>query len=123
MATSLYFQKRDENEEITLEEWNSAIRTVDAVKPDSAPVTAKNPTTGETISISGATGDASLYFEEEKQWIKVFHFFRGKVTFTPPTLYPGESAGTEPVRVACRNLLEQLNDVMISVEGLEWDFS
>ena len=123
MSTSLHFQKRDESNEIALEEWNSAIAAVDAVKPDSEPVTARNPATGEVISMSGAPGDAALYFKDEKQWIKVFRFFRGRVSFSPPMLYPGESVETEPVRVACRALLEHLDNVVISVEGIEWDFS
>lgn len=125
MAYSLYIERN--NSEITLDEWIAAINQISGVRLDNDNVTAKNPKTGEKISISGNAGDASILFEssgflgfgKKSEWVKVFSFRRGKASFNATQDIESQK---NPTHIAATALAKLLNAQIAGDEGeiYEW---
>jgi hypothetical protein len=69
--------RRDEG--ISIEEWKRAVSSIPGLRLDDSPMTPRNPLTGETATIYGRDGDVAVLLDSE--WVKVFHYFEGRVRF------------------------------------------
>ncbi len=98
---------------ISIDEWLSAVNTTENLKIDVSDFIATNPITGAEIRIPGSSETAAVWFQESKEWIKVFRFWRGKVTFK------ADDWGNEnsPVRIVAFTLAQKLDAEIVGDEG------
>src|SRR5690349_7597148 len=81
MAYELHIKRSPRSPELTLEEWGEAIDGIKILRFNSDPVLARNPRTGAEVKVPGTPGDVEMYFEDEKEWIKIFHWADGSISF------------------------------------------
>jgi hypothetical protein len=96
---------------IPLDKWKRAVGGVPGVRLDVGSVTVTNPGTGERVTVDGCDGDAAVLFEGE--WIKVFRFSGGRVSFKSVDL--GDPANA--VARAASALAEILSANIIGDDG------
>jgi hypothetical protein len=111
MAYSLYI-KRDSP--ITVDEWLSAVDTIENLRIDESDTVGVNPKTGAEIRIPGRTKkEVALWFPESEEWIKVFFFWRGKILLKPNDWDNPKS----PVRNKAFELARKLNAEIVGDNG------
>lgn len=98
---------------IPIEEWTRAVASVPNVRLDDSPMTATNPMTGETVTVDGRDGDAAVLLDGE--WVKVFHFFEGRVRFEAGEL----DDPNDPIARAAFSLARILSVRVIGADGNE----
>jgi len=111
----------------TLDEWIEQVTKQDGVKLVETGVEAKNPTTGETISIEGRPGDVAVLFPtteflgfgRKAEWRTCIRFFRNKASFNAT---PELESPLSPLRVAASSLAAALGAKIVGDEGevYEW---
>lgn len=67
---------------IALEEWRAIVDADPELKHDEGATRISNPATGEEIGIAGQVGTAAMCVKG--QWVRVFSWSRGKVSFKAP---------------------------------------
>jgi len=110
MAYELHIER---NPPITADEWLNVTETTDGVKIDESYDVAINPITGKEIRILSLPETAAVWFSDSEEWIKVFRFRRGRISFKAhvwdnPKL---------PVRETAFALARKLNAEIIGDEG------
>lgn len=83
MGYSLHFQRGEEfnPDEFSLDDWKAAVESTDNVRFDSSDYVGRNPKTGEEIRVKGDPHTAAVYFPDDDEWIKVFSFYDGMISF------------------------------------------
>jgi len=123
LAYLIFIEK--ENEDISLEDWKTAVSSIDGIKLDSEPVVAVNPTTNETISIAGTEGDVSVLFKmgcflgfrAKKEWKKTIYFQNGRAQFNATK---GIEESNDPVHIAVSKLAKLLSAKIRGESGEEY---
>lgn len=67
---------------IQLDEWKAVVDVFPELRLDEGPTTISNPLTSAVITIAGQVGTAAMILEG--QWVQVFNWNRGKVSFNAP---------------------------------------
>ncbi len=111
MAYSLYIER---NSPITVDEWLSAVETIDDLRIDESDTVGINPATGAEIRIPGRTKkEVAIWFPKSKEWIKVFFFWEGRILLKPNDWDNPKS----PLRVKAFELARKLNAEIIGDNG------
>jgi hypothetical protein len=79
------FISRQNNEEISIEEWKQAVNSIDGVKLDSDPIVGINPNSKAQTSVACNEGDVAVAFKTggflgigaKIQWQKAIYFSHG----------------------------------------------
>ena len=109
---------------LTLDEWMSAVLSRSDVRLRDGPATARNPQTGEAISVGHRTGDADVLLGGE--WAPCFWWRHG----APDEDSPSAALFTAPpdfdvpgcrVRQVARELAKSLQARLIGEEGEEYE--
>lgn len=114
MAYGLHIER---DTPIELEEWCSVVRANPQLRLDESATTSTNPGTGQQISIPGQAGTAAVRIQG--QWVKVFHWRRGKVSFNAPS----STSAQDPVMAVALQLAAGLAAVVRGDEGEAYDGS
>ena len=114
MAYSLHIER---TRDIELAEWQSAVQSSADARLDKRENSATNPATGEKIVVPGLAGAAAVHIDG--QWIKVFHWHKGKVTFNAPA----STSSKDPVMAVALELAAVLSAVICGDEGEVYDGS
>jgi hypothetical protein len=120
MSVTLAIRRDDgfSRTDITLTEWQDIVMADADLRMSTEPVIARNPHTGELISIARAQGSSEIYLEEE--WIPFLEWRRGILTCR----YSEEMDAPEnPLRVKIADLSRRLRaSVFVDVqdEALGW---
>ncbi len=125
MAYSLHIERDPQG--ITLDEWIEVVSKQDGVKLAEGNVEAKNPKTGEIISIPGCPGDVSVLFQakgllgfgRKDEWHICIRFVRDKASFNAT---PELESPKNPLRIAVSGLAAALGAKIVGDEGevYEW---
>ncbi|MCQ8129000.1 hypothetical protein [Methylomonas rivi] len=125
MAYALHIERSPQG--LTLDEWIEEVTKQDGVKLVEIGVEAKNPTTGETISIEGRPGDVAVLFPttgflgfgRKAEWRTCIRFVRNKASFNAT---PELESPHNPLRVAASSLAAALGAKIVGDEGevYEW---
>jgi hypothetical protein len=125
MAYSHHIERNPQG--ITLEEWFEVVRKQDGVMLAEGGVEAKNPETGEPISIQGNPGDVAVLFQtkgflgfgQKSEWHSCIRFVRNKASFKAT---PDLESPHNPLRVAASRLAAALGAKIVGDEGevYEW---
>ncbi|CAN5588105.1 hypothetical protein BH10ACI1_BH10ACI1_08890 [soil metagenome] len=110
MAYELHIKRESP---ITIDEWVSVVKSTNGLKIDESDSVAINPITNEEIRIPGSPETVALWFSDLEEWIKVFRFRRGQISFKA-TDWENENS---PVRLASFALAEKLNAEIFGDEG------
>jgi hypothetical protein len=102
---------------ITINEWKSAVASVDGTRLKTGDNTISNPSTGEVIRIPGKEGEVEVYLQGEDLWIAAITWFEGAATFRAPQVMDG----TDPVWAAARKLATLLGAQICGDEGECYD--
>ena len=81
MAYELHIER---NPELSMAEWRAAVEADPRLRYGPVDTSATNPRTGEVIVVRGAEGDAAI--ELDGQWINVFRWSKGRISFTARTI-------------------------------------
>lgn len=101
----------------TLDEWKDVVRTTHGVRLKDSGAVAKNPTTGEVISINGVDGDAEI--NVGGRWLHCFRWrAAGSVVFRADA---GFSDGDSHLRKTARELARKLRAVVRGDDGEHYD--
>ena len=119
MAYALHI-KRDSP--ILLSEWQDAISSIDGVKIDNSDIEAKNPNTGELITISANEGDVLVLFKSKGflglfnkfSWEHAISFSNGRASFKATE---DIDSIDNPVHKAVAKISAKLNAQIIGDEG------
>ena len=125
MAYGLHIERHER--EISLEEWLSALESVEGVREKTDDTVAINPKTGEEIRIGRNDGDAEILittggflgFGRREEWCPAFQFFNGKASFKATK---DIESPKNPVRTAAAQLATALSAKIIGDEGEEYDW-
>ena len=125
MAYALHIERQ--SNELTLEEWISAVGRIENARLATGNSKITNPKTGEVISIESSPGDVDVLFSTKgflrfcakSEWSTCIRFSRGKGTFNAP---PDIEESNNPVRVTASKLAHLLGAKIIGDEGevYEW---
>jgi hypothetical protein len=110
VAYELHIQR---SQPITAEEWMKVIETTDDLKIDGSDWVAINPATKTEIRIPRSPETVALWFPDLEEWIKIFHFRRGLVSFKATDWNNPKS----PVREKAFELAQKLNAEIVGDEG------
>lgn len=110
MAYSLNIER---NPQITFEELLIVVKEIKDTKIIESDTVGINPKTKEEIRILGSKKGIALWFSELEEWIKVFHFARGRIVFKAN----GWDDPKSPVRSKAFELARKLNAEIIGDEG------
>ena|GEM_PF-1953926 len=102
---------------IELAEWQSAVQSITDVRLDESENSATNPATGEKIVVPSLAGAAAVHVNG--QWVKVFRWRKGKVSFNAPA----STSSKDPVMAAALALASVLSAVICGDEGEVYDGS
>lgn len=114
MAYDLHI-KREEG--ISLRDWQATVNASGLACLSEDTVSATNPGTGEVISLAGGTGTASVLIDQ--QWIPVFFWRSGKVTFKAPK----QTTRADAVMGVALELAKVLDAAIYGDEGEAYDGS
>ncbi|WP_413206451.1 hypothetical protein [Rhodospirillum sp. A1_3_36] len=106
---------------IGLDEWVDVVAATPNVRIESSGTVLQNPNTGEEIFIAGNQGDASVLVPGEGggEWVKVFFFSRGGVSFS--SRWDIDDA-SHPIRRAACALAAALGARIVGDEGERYDW-
>lgn len=84
MGYSIYISRED-NKEISIDEWKQAVESIEGIKLDSEPVVGVNPNSQARISVAGSEGDVAVAFKTRGflgigakiSWQKAIYFSHG----------------------------------------------
>ena len=110
MAYELHIER---NSSITIKEWLKAVETTEGVRLDASDFVTINPLSGKEIRIPGSPETAALWFSEFEEWIKVFRFRNGRISFKANDWGNQKS----PLRDKAFELAQKLNAEIIGDEG------
>jgi hypothetical protein len=99
---------------ISLDEWKAAVEAIRNVRLASDGAVFSNPGTEEIISIPNSGGDAEVYFPADSEWIRVYSWFGGALSFR---WLPSFDEPDDPVRIATHLLAAVLKARIIGDEG------
>jgi len=114
MAYGLHIERKND---IELAEWQSAVQSSADARLDESENPATNPATGEKIVVPGLAGAAAVHING--QWVKVFRWRKGKVTFNAPA----STSSKDPVMAVALALASVLFAVIRGDEGEVYDGS
>ncbi|MEO1201446.1 MAG: hypothetical protein AAFX10_01980 [Pseudomonadota bacterium] len=125
MAYGLHIERQSGG--VPLEEWLSALESVDDVRQRFTDTVAINPETGEEIRIARNDGDAEVLFREggflglgrREEWHLVFSFFNERVSFKAAQ---DIESPRNPVRRVAAQLAAALNATVVGDEGETYDW-
>lgn len=100
---------------IELDEWEAVVAASPELRLDEQPHTVSNPATGQQITIRGQVGAAAMVIEG--QWVKVFNWRRGKVSFNAPLI----TSSLDPVLAEALKIAGLLSAVVRGDEGETYD--
>ena len=103
---------------ISLEDWEQVVAATSGVRLTSADVVITNPHTGEIITIPCKAGDAEVYFVDNSEWIRVYSWLDGAISFRPSE---GFEEVNDPLRDLTRILASALQARIIGDEGEFYD--
>ena len=106
---------RDESNPISLEEWIKAVQRIDGLRIATGNWTVRNPRTGAEVMILDTGGDVEIFFETEKQWVRVFRWCEDGASFTSRNVNMKDPA--DPVRNAAMKLAAVLSARVTDDEG------
>ena len=125
MAYALHIEKEDS--EISLDEWLSAIRTIDGARIKSEDVKTVNPSTGGEIVISSNPGDVEVLFTsggflgfgKKSSWEPCIWFSNGRASFNASE---DIESSTNPVHQVAVAVAKALSAQIVGDEGevYEW---
>lgn len=110
MAYDLHIERHSP---ISIDEWLAAVEATENVKIDGSDFIATNATTDAVIQIPNSPETAAVWFPESEEWIKVFGFKHGKVTFNARS-WDSENS---PIRNAAFALADKLNAEIFGDDG------
>jgi hypothetical protein len=103
----------DRDQALTLDEWKQAVSNRHDVRPQERSPTAKNPVTGETLTLGATGGDAEVLVDS--RWLPLFRRrSSGHVVFDAP---PGFEDPANAVRRLTVELASQLGARLVGEEG------
>ncbi len=116
-----------EGDSISEAEWRQAVEAVEGVRMASGGRrVARNPMTGQGISMPGPVGDAELYFPEDcaydglqGRWLPIFQYSSQGVSIN--AAFDWEDPD-DPVRSAIQALAERLGASVVGDDGETYDF-
>jgi hypothetical protein len=112
MAYELHIER---DPPIDLKEWEAVVGASLQLCLDEGAATTSNPATGEQIAIQGLGGTAAMVIEG--QWIRVFNWRRGKVSFTAPPV----TSTRDPVMAQALKVAVMLSAIIRGDEGETYD--
>lgn len=125
MSYELHIEKL--NDKIQFSEWIEAVLKIEGATLDGNPHIAKNPKTGEIITIGGNPNNVAVLFTELKlfglkkkqEWVTCIYFRDGRASFK--ATQDIESANN-PVRKVAASLAKELGAKIVGDEGevYEW---
>ncbi|WP_223636525.1 hypothetical protein [Rhodobacter sp. TJ_12] len=114
MAYEIHIE-RDNGRPISLNEWMSAVSSVDFVRlADTATTIVTNTVTGEKISNPATHGTAELFDPTSQTWIGMFRWFNGRISTRPS---PDFQTFNSQQRSAMRALAALLGAQIVGDEG------
>lgn len=124
MAYELHIER--ESGKISLAEWVDAVMSIEGVVLEGSPQIAKNPKTGEVITIGGNPNNLSVRFEKsklfgfkkEEVWITCIFFRNGYASFNATN---DTSFGHERMKEVVSLLAKKLNAQIIGDNGEKYD--
>ena len=125
MAYELHIERHEQD--ISLEEWLSALETVAGVREKTEDTVGINPKTGEEIRIGRVDGDAEVLFARRgflgfgrhEEWCSAFRFSHGRATFKATKEI---DSAANPVRKAAARLAVVLKATIVGDEGEQYDW-
>lgn len=100
---------------IPLAEWIDAVAQTEGVRLLDGDISARNPRTGELITIRNEGGDAEVFLPQEGEWVPIFFWSsRGHVNFNPG---PGFEDPIDRTRTVAVKLAALLNGLLVGDEG------
>jgi hypothetical protein len=118
MSYSIFIERHDASGAripITEIEWIDAVRSSDGVRLRTSDVSARNPKTGDLITIQGSGCDADFFDQTTGDWLPTFFWSsRGKIQFNATEEFeePGSALRTTAV-----GLSAALNASLVGEEG------
>ncbi|HCE3715988.1 hypothetical protein [Vibrio parahaemolyticus] len=124
MAYSLHIERE---EVIALEEWVTAIDSIDGLRIASGNSEILNSSTGEEIAIQGNPGDVSIRYVtkgflglgERVSWEKAIYFNSGRAQFK---FVEGIEQPHHPVHIAVVQIAKKLGASIVGDEGEVYDW-
>ena len=125
MAYALHIERNEQ--EISLEEWLSALESVAGVRQQREDIVGINPKTGEEIRIVRDEGDAEVMFSNggilgfgrREEWSPAFRFSNGRASFKATREIDSPQ---NPVRKAAVQLAAALAAEIVGDEGERYDW-
>jgi hypothetical protein len=108
MAYGLHIER---STPIELEEWCSVVRANPLLQLDESATVSTNPASGQQVTVQGQPGSTSANLQG--QWVKVFRWRRGKVSFNAPS----STSAHDPVMALALQLAVSLGAIVRGDEG------
>ena len=119
MAYALHIERPDDQEPISLEDWQAAISRVSSVRPAAGDAHLMNPKTREDIRIPNNGGDAEVFLPGSGEWIRYFRWSQsGTVSFNAEPLSDPNGRSIVPVIF---ELAKELGALVVGDDGEEYD--
>lgn len=125
MAYELHIVK--DSKDIELSEWVEAVRKTDGAQLDTKPQRAKNPKTGEVITIGGNSNNVAVKFVSSKmfslvkseKWVSCIFFRNGRASFNATE---DIESTNNPVKTVASSLANALDAKIVGDDGKTYNW-